>query len=94
MARLVFWSGFVWFRVQEKVSLWTSIPVTAGLTLGIRRDFFSPATGQILHQGPAGRGQAEEVWGWWDVQPGRWGGDDEVRGFSSPFAVPSELFTY
>lgn len=97
MARLRVWAGFVWLRVQEKVSLWSRRdldPWYCRAILGNWKRFFSTVTGQILRQGPAGRGQAEPGWGQRDVQPAGWGGKDGVREFSGPFAACSGLFTY
>lgn len=87
----------MWLRVWEKVTVWSVgdlDPWYCRAKPGNRKRFFSPVTGQILQQGPAGGGQAEQGWGRWDVQPGGWGGKDGFGGFSGPFAACSGLFTY
>lgn len=64
------------------------------VSLGNGKRFFFSVTGQVSERDPAGRGQAEQGWWQWDVQPAGWDGEDGLRGFSSPFAVCSGLFTY
>lgn len=89
------WAGFVWLRVQEKVSLWSRkalVPWFCKVSLG-KRSFFS-VMGQILERDPAESGQAEQGWWQWDIEPAGGDSEDGLRGFSSPFAVCSGLFTY
>lgn len=91
------WVGFVWLRMREKVSLWSRrvlVPWFCKVSLGNGKKSFLSVMGQMLERDPAGRGQAEQSWWQWDVQPARGGREDGLRGFSSPFAVSSGLFTY
>lgn len=91
------WAGFVWLRVQEKVSIWSRralLPWFCKVNLGNGKRIFFSVMGQILEWDPAGRGQAEQGWRQLDVQPAGGSREDGLRGFSSPFAVCSGLFTY
>lgn len=97
MARLRVWAGFALLKVQEKVCFWSRRDLD---TCCCKDNFenqkrsFSLVTGQLLQQGPIGRGWAEQGWGLWDARPAWLGGKNGFRGFSGPSTVCSEIFTY
>lgn len=97
VARLRVWAGFALLKVQEKVCFWSRRDLDTCCCKGNfenQKRSFSLVTGQLLQQGPIGRGRAEQGWGLWDAQPAWWGGKNAFRDFSGPSTVCSGIFTY